>query len=66
MIDVFEREPNQVPVDNVGITSEISRRVAYREESDSLFFKWQRGEIEKQEWLDKVQEIRERFPYSED
>jgi hypothetical protein len=34
---------------------------AYREESDPLFFKWQRGEVEKQEWLDKVNEIKQRW-----
>lgn len=44
--------------------SEIdSNRIqAYREESDPLFFKAQRGEIELQEWTDKVQEIKQRFP----
>lgn len=38
------------------------RLMAYREESDPLFFKWQRDEISKQEWLDKVAEIKNRFP----
>lgn len=38
-----------------------SKMYAYQEESDPLFFKWQRGECDKQEWLDKVQEIRQRF-----
>jgi len=33
----------------------------YRNESDPLFFKWQRGEIEKQVWLDKVNEIKQRW-----
>jgi hypothetical protein len=40
------------------------RLQAYREESDPLFFKYQRGEVEKQEWLDKVQEIKERFSFT--
>lgn len=40
-------------------TAEL-RRSAYQLESDPLFFKWQRGEATKQEWLDKVQEIKER------
>lgn len=35
---------------------------AYRDESDPLFFKWQRGESTQQEWLDKVAEIKARFP----
>lgn len=37
------------------------RLQAYRDESDPLFFKWQRGEIEKQVWLDKVAEIKSRW-----
>lgn len=37
------------------------RLEAYRNESDPLFFKWQRGEIEQQVWLDKVAEIKERY-----
>lgn len=36
------------------------RLEAYRNESDPLFFKWQRGEIDKQVWLDKVAEIKAR------
>lgn len=38
------------------------RAVAYRTESDPLFFKSQRGEATHQEWLDKVAEIKARFP----
>jgi hypothetical protein len=38
------------------------RRNAYAEEADPLFFKWQRGESTEQEWLDKVAEIKSRFP----
>jgi hypothetical protein len=37
-----------------------TRAEAYRFESDPLFFKWQRGEVEKQAWLDKVAEIKAR------
>jgi hypothetical protein len=32
-------------------------------EADPLFFKYQRGEGTEQEWLDKINEIREQFPY---
>lgn len=35
---------------------------AYRIESDPLFFKAQRGEATMQEWLDKVAEIKARYP----
>ena len=38
------------------------RAGAYRNESDPLFFKWQRNEATEQEWLDKVAEIKARYP----
>ena len=40
-----------------------ARRNAYLLEADPLFFGWQRGENTEQEWLDKVAEIRARYPY---
>lgn len=49
-----------------GITQiEVKRRKAYAEEADPLFFKWQRGEKTKEEWENKVAEIKERFKYPE-
>ena len=44
---------------------ESARSLAFKFEADSLFFKWQRGEATEQEWLGKVQQIRERYPYPE-
>ena len=41
---------------------EAQRAEAYRNESDPLFFKSQRGEATHQEWLDKVDEIKARYP----
>lgn len=41
------------------------RRTAYLEEADPLFFKSQRGEAIKQDWLDKIAEIKARFPKQE-
>lgn len=41
---------------------EAQRSEAYRNESDPLFFKSQRGEATHQEWLDKVAEIKARYP----
>ncbi len=38
------------------------RRAAYAAESDPIFFMAQRGESTQQQWLDKVAEIRARFP----
>lgn len=42
---------------------EAARAAAYRQESDPLFFEWQRGEGTEQAWRDKVEEIRQRYPY---
>lgn len=39
------------------------RKRAYQEESDPLFFEYQRGDIEKSEWIAKVEEIKARFPF---
>lgn len=38
------------------------RRVAYVVESDPLFFSWQAGETSEQDWVDKREEIKLRFP----
>jgi hypothetical protein len=38
------------------------RRMAYTLEADPLFFKAQRGEATEQDWLDKIAEIKSRFP----
>lgn len=40
---------------------EALRAQAYRNESDPLFFKAQRGEATHEEWLDKVAEIKARY-----
>jgi len=44
---------------------ENNRRIAYQKEADPLYLKWQRGEATEQEWLDKIEEIKERFPKPE-
>ena len=44
---------------------ENNRRNAYRNEADPLYLKWQRGEATEQEWLDKIEEIKDRFPKPE-
>jgi len=43
--------------------AQSNRHAAFTNESDPLFFGWQRGENTEQEWLDKVEEIRARYPY---
>lgn len=47
--------PNKIAKEN--------RAAAYKLEADPLFFKAQRNEATQQEWLDKVEEIKQRFPY---
>lgn len=46
------------------ITENVSklRLEAYRNESDPLFFMYQRGECSKEDWLNKVEEIKKRYP----
>lgn len=41
----------------------LNRQAAFTAEADPLFFGWQRGENTEQAWLDKCEEIRQRFPY---
>ena len=40
----------------------LKRQEAYRNISDPLMFKWQRGEVTQQEWLDAVASIKARYP----
>ena len=56
-----EQEAKEAELEQV----ETNRRNAYRNEADPLYLKWQRGEATEQEWLDKIEEIRERFPKPE-
>ena len=42
--------------------NKVLRANAYKQESDPIFFKWQRGEATQQEWLDKIADILQRFP----
>ena len=43
-------------------SNRLQRQTAYQREADPLFFKAQRGEATHQEWLDKVAEIKARYP----
>jgi hypothetical protein len=40
-----------------------NRLSAYEQESDPIFFKWQRGEGTQQEWLDAVELVKQQYPY---
>jgi hypothetical protein len=48
--------------EEIAATAARMRSKAYRAESDPLFFKVQRGEATHQEWLNKVAEIKSRYP----
>ena len=50
------------PVEEITALNEQYRKEAYINESDPIFFKWQRGEATQQEWLDKIADILQRFP----
>jgi len=39
------------------------RQAAFNKEADPLFFQYQAGEIDKDDWTAKREEIRQRFPY---
>lgn len=58
---VFPDYPTAI-IEYENILASNNRAAAYREESDPLFFKYQRGEVSQQEWLDKVNEIKQRYP----
>ena len=45
------------------IEAREKRAAAYRTEADPLFFQYQAGEVTKEEWLAKREEIRTRYPY---
>lgn len=55
-------EELQAEADARAAKIEAQRAEAYRTESDPLFFKSQRGEATEQQWLDKVAEIKARYP----
>jgi hypothetical protein len=50
------------PVPHTPEQIDALRQAAYQAESDPLFFKYQRGEATREEWLAKIAEIKARFP----
>lgn len=43
-------------------TMKTRRKDAFILEADPLFFKWQAGEVSKETWMQKREEIRQRYP----
>ena len=44
--------------------AKLNRAIEYKEISDPIFMKYQRGEATKQEWLDAVESIKVKYPYA--
>ena len=59
VIDRAKEIYNEIIIERIG----RQRAEAYSQEADPLFFKYQRGEVTKEEWEAKVEEIRTRYPY---
>jgi len=73
----FDKDGNQIQLDQTLVdaaaiivaqeqalaSAQRNRAAAYRNEADPLFFKYQAGEVTKEEWLAKREEIRVRYPY---
>jgi hypothetical protein len=60
---VFVPLPEPEPEPPTLEQQKAARAKAYVKEADPIFFKWQRGEATEQEWLDKIEEIKLRYPY---
>ena len=41
------------------------RQYAYKKEADPLYYQSRRGDATEQQWLDKIAEIKQRYPYPE-
>lgn len=60
VLDAWESVQVEVDKENV----QKLRRAAYQAEADPIFFEFQRGDATEQDWLDKISEIKLRYPYS--
>ena len=66
-VKVEDKTPEDIQADVESQNQNLrrARNIAYGQESDALFFKWQRGEGTKEEWLAAVADIRARYPYGD-
>jgi hypothetical protein len=64
--DMPDYNPDERAAEQELAEAKSNRSAAYTAEADPLFFKYQRGEAEEQEWLDKIEEIRARYPYPDE
>ena len=54
---------DDITIDEIESGYELIRAFMYREITDAMFFKVQRGEIEESVWLDAIQEIKDEWKY---
>jgi hypothetical protein len=59
----LEKQWAQVEYDTQVEAVKAQRLNAYQNESDPLFFEFQRGEATEQAWKDKIAEIQARLPF---
>jgi len=59
----IQTELDRLIADQPRKVAQQQRAAAYVSEADPLFFKYQAGEVTKEEWLAKREEIRNRYPY---
>lgn len=53
----------QVQYETQCLTVEQARLVAYEQQSDPIFFKWQRGDATEAEWREAVAKVKAENPY---
>lgn len=58
-------DPPKPSLRDILASIDAQRQAAYQKEADPLFFMYQRGEINKESWLAKIDQIKERFPKPE-
>lgn len=56
------QDPPAATPEELEARTTAARAAAYAKEADPLFLKSQRGEATREEWLAKVQEIKDRYP----
>lgn len=60
IVNLTDEQITQKAIDKKAVLNAM-RLSAYREESDPIFFKVQRGEATNEEWLSKISEIKSRY-----
>ena len=56
------QDPPVPPAADIAEVIDAQREAAYRLESDPIFFKYQRGEATKDQWIASVEAVKARYP----